>query len=55
MERQRGPNAQYSRREYVEVVGILDSVNNNELEDKVLTVFHKIGYELFPLDLEACH
>ena len=54
MERQRGPNAQYSRREYVEVVGILDSVNNNELADKVLTV-HKIGYELFPIDLEACH
>ena len=31
------------------------SVNNNELEVKVLIVFQKIGCELSPRDLEACH
>ena len=43
MERQCWGNAQYSRRECLEVVGILDSVQNNKLEDKVLTIFKKIG------------
>ena len=42
MERQCWANAQYSRRECIEVVGIPNSINNNELEDKVLTVFQKI-------------
>ena len=37
------------------MVGIPDSVNNNELEDNVLTVFQKIGCELSPRDLEASH
>ena len=48
MERQCWANAQYSRRECIEVVGIPNSINNNELEDKVLTVFQKIGCELSP-------
>ena len=55
MERQCWANAQYSRREYIEVVGIPDSVNNNELEDKALTVFQKIGCELSFQGLEACN
>ena len=55
MERQFWGNAQYSRRECIEVVGIVNSVNNNELEDKVLTVFQKTGCELSPRDPEACH
>ena len=37
------------------MVGIPNSVNNSELEDKVLTIFQKIGWELSPRDLEACH
>ena len=44
---------QYSRRECIEVVGILNNIN--ELEDKVLIVFQKLGCELSPQDLEACH
>ena len=55
MERQCWANTQYSRRECTEVVGIPNSVDSNELEDKVLTVFQKIGCELSPRDLEACH
>ena len=41
--------------ECLEVVGIPDSVQNNELEDKVLTIFKKIGSEVSPRDIEACH
>ena len=42
MERQCWANAQYYRGECLEVVGIPHSVQNNELEDKVLTIFKKI-------------
>ena len=55
LERQCWASAQYSRRECIEVVRIPKSVNNNELDDKVLTVFQKIGCELSSRDLEACH
>ena len=43
------------RRECLEVVRIPDSVQNNELEDKVLTIFKKIGSEVSPRDIKACH
>ena len=55
MERQCWANTQYSRRECLEVVGIPDSVQNNELEDKVLTIFKKTGSEVSPRDIEAYH
>ena len=55
MERQCWANAQYSRRECLEVVGIPDSIQNKKLEDKVLTIFKKTGSEVFPLDIEAFH
>ena len=42
MERKCWANAQYSKRECIEMVGISNSVNNSEVEDKVLTVFQKI-------------
>ena len=37
------------------MVEIRDSVQNNELEDKVPTIFKKIGREVSPSDIEACH
>ena len=55
MERQYWANVQYSRRKCCEVVGIPDIVQNNMLEDKVLTIFKKIGSEVSPRDIEACH
>ena len=55
MERQGWGNAQYSRRECLEVVSIPDSVQNNELEDKVPTIFKKTGSEVSPRDIESCH
>ena len=55
IERQCWVNPQYSREGCLEVVGIADSVQNNELEDKVLTIFKKSGNEVSPRDTEACH
>ena len=49
MERQSWANTQYSR-ECIEVVGILDSVNNNKLEDKAFRIFKKIECKLSPSD-----
>ena len=48
METQCWENTHYFRKEYIEIVGIPNSVNNNELEDKVLRVFQRIGCELSP-------
>ena len=55
MERQCWANVQYSSRECIEMVRIANGVNNSQLEDKVLIVFQKIGCEISPRDLEACH
>ena len=48
LERQCWGKAQYSKTECIEVVGIPDSINNNELEDKALTVFPKTECEQSP-------
>ena len=37
------------------MVEIPDSVQNNEFEDKVLTIFKKIGIEVSPRNIETCH
>ena len=55
LERQCWANAQYSRKMCNEVVGIPDSIQNNELEGKVLIIFKKIGSEISPRNIEACH
>ena len=55
MERQCWGNTKYFRRERFEVVGIYDSVQNNELEDKVLTISKSIGNDVSPRDIETCH
>ena len=47
--------AQYSKGECLEGVGILSSVRNNELRDKVPTIFKKIGCEVILRDIEECH
>ena len=50
LERQCWANAQYSRRECLEIVGIPRSVDDNSLEEKVIQVFEKVG-----CNIEACH
>ena len=48
-------NAQYSRRDTLEVVGILMSVRDNVLEQKVCDVFQEIGVDLCDPDIQAYH
>ena len=48
-------NTQYSRRECLEVVGILCSVDDNTLEEKVIQVFQKAGCNIDSGNIEACH
>ena len=55
MERQSWVNAQYSRRECLEVAGIPRDVSNENLESKVLEVFSKVGFEILSHDIEACY
>ena len=43
LERQCWENAQYSRRECLEIVGIPSNVSNQNLENKVIEVFSKVG------------
>ena len=55
LERQCWANAQYSRRECLEVAGIPESVKQNELEDKVLRIFKNAGCDIPSDNNEACH
>ena len=55
MERQCWANAQYSRRECLEVAGIPRDVSNKTLESNVLGVFRKAGFKILSRDIEACH
>ena len=48
-------NVQYLRRECPEVVGIPRSVDGNTLEEKVIQVFKKAGFNMNSSNIEACH
>ena len=54
-ERQCWANAQYSRRECLEVAGIPSSVSDGNLENTVLKVFDKLGVQISSENIEACH
>ena len=55
VERQCWKNAQYSRRECVEIVGIPPSVEHDELEPTVCRILHHIGGNISGDKTEACH
>ena len=55
VERQCWANAQYSKREFLEVVGIPSLVNIKDLEGKLSIVFNIIGVTVKPDDVEVCH
>ena len=55
LERQCWPNAQYSRKECVEVVGIPHQVDDKHLEAKVLSIFQKVGCTIAPEFIDDCH
>ena len=48
---------QYGRRNNIEITGIPDTVQDNELENKVIGIFDAIGVEAMSvsIDLEDCH
>ena len=46
---------QYGRRNNIEVSGIPDSVKDNCLEKKIISVFTSVGIEVKSNDIEACH
>ena len=55
MERQCWANAQYSRRECLEVAGIPRQVDDKNLETKVLSIFQKIGCTIDSTFIDDCH
>ena len=54
-ERQCWANAQYSRHEYLEVVGIPTSIPNDTLEANISKVFDKLGAHVEGKDIQTCH
>ena len=55
LERQCWSNAQYSKRETLEISGIPENIDDGELEGKVLTVLSKLNINIDPANVEACH
>ena len=55
MEKKCWENAQYSRREYVEIAGIPTSVPDNELEENVCKITDKVTGKIDDNDIESCH
>ena len=55
LERHCWANAQYSRRDCLEIVGIPRSVDDNSLQENVIQVFEKVGCSIDPSNIEGCH
>ena len=55
LERQYWANAQFSRRECLEIVGIPRSVDYNSLEEKVIQSFEKVGCNIDSSNIEGCY
>ena len=54
-ERQCWANAQYSRRECVEIIGIPKITELKHFEDTVCKVFNSIAFDIEEDRIEACH
>ena len=55
MERQCWEKAQYSRKEYLEIVRIPTSVPQQKLEEKICQIFQAIGVSVDKNDIDNCH
>ena len=55
LQRQHWANAQYSRRECLEITGIPQNIEHNQLESKVIQVLNKVGCNIISDNVEACH
>ena len=54
-ERECWENAQYSRRDCLESIGIPTLVKDNVLKEKVCGIFDELGVEIGQRDIQACH
>ena len=55
LERKCAANEQYSSQECLEILGISDSISNNNLEETVLNIFNETGVTVNSRDVEACY
>ena len=55
VERKYWANEQYSRQECLEVSGIPESIQDDDLEDCVLKIFNECDTPVDPGNIEACH
>ena len=55
LERHTWSNSQYSRRECLELSGILETIENKDLEGTVLAIFEKLVVMVDPNNVEDCH
>ena len=55
MNRQCWANAQYSRRECLELIGVLRIVTDGDLKEKVLKIFEKIAFPIEGNNIEVCY
>ena len=55
LERQCWSNAQYYRQETLEISGVPENIDDDELEGKVLTVLSKLDVNIDPTNVEGCH
>ena len=55
MDLQSCTNAQYSRRDCLELMGIPGSVSDGDLVEKVLKIFEKVSCPVEGNNIEACH
>ena len=55
VERKTFINEQYSRKEFLEISGIPESIDDNQLESTVCSVLNSIGSPVSPDGIQACH
>ena len=55
IERKCWPNEQYSRREFLEISGIPESIQDDDLEDCVLKIFIECDTQVDPANTETCY
>ena len=55
LQRQCWANAQYPRRECLEITSIPQNIEHNQLEGKVIQVLTKVGCNIISDNVEACH
>ena len=55
VERKCWANEQYSRRECLEISGIPESIQDDDLDDCVTKIFNECDTPLDPANIEACH